>query len=72
MKVSTSVSCVVLELQMSLPDLGVMLALSMVWRTCLLRGREILDHISIFSPHFEIVEQIQERMLALNSAGQFV
>lgn len=26
---------------------------------------KLLDHISVSSPHFEIVEQIQERMLAL-------
>lgn len=48
------------------PDLGVMPALSMVWRTCLLWGKGNFWTISPFSPlHFEIVEQIQERMFSL-------
>lgn len=50
---------------MSLPALGIMPALSMEWRTCLLVGGKLLDHISVSPLHFQIVEQIQERMLAL-------
>lgn len=53
---------------MSLPDLGVMPALSMVWwygGLACCEGGKLLDHISIFPLHFEIVEQIQERMFSL-------